>query len=90
MASLLDAFFGASDADVGAGVVGTWNSDFGGGLQLQLLQLLAVLANNETMVLLRDGNRSRGLGERSLICMVTEKITAAATTFHITRRVQTH
>lgn len=91
MASLLDAFFGASDADVGARVVGTWNSDFGGGLQLQLLQLLAVLANNETMVLLRDGNRSRGLGERSFICMVTEQIiTAAASTFLIARRVQTH
>lgn len=58
MASLLDAFLGAGDADVGAGVVGTWNSDLGGSLQLQLLQLLAVLANNETMVLLRDGDRS--------------------------------
>lgn len=58
MASLLDALLGASDADVGAGVVGTWNSDLGGGLQLQLLQLLAVLANDEAMVLLGDGDRS--------------------------------
>lgn len=55
--SLLDAFLGAGDADVGAGVVGSWNSDFGGRLQLQLLQLLAVLADHETMVLLGDGDR---------------------------------
>lgn len=58
MASLLDAFLGAGDADVGAGVVGTWNSDFGGSLQLQLLQLLTVLPNNKTMVLLGDGDGS--------------------------------
>lgn len=58
MASLLDALLGASDADVGAGVVGTWNSDLGGGLQLQLLQLLAVLTDDETMVLLGDGDCS--------------------------------
>lgn len=58
MASLLDAFLGASDADVGAGVVGTWNSDFGGSLQLQLLQLLTVLTDNKTMVLLGDGDGS--------------------------------
>lgn len=57
MASLLDALLGASDADVGAGVVGTWNSNLGGGLQLQLLQLLAVLTDNKTVVLLGDGNR---------------------------------
>lgn len=63
MAGLLDALLGAGDADVGARVVGTWNSDLGGSLQLQLLQLLTVLADDEAMVLLGDGDRSRGLGE---------------------------
>lgn len=58
MASLLDALLGASDADVGAGVVRTRNSNLGGGLQLQLLQLLTVFTNDKTMVLLGDGNRS--------------------------------
>lgn len=56
MASLLNALLGASDADVGAGVVGTRNSDLGSSLKLKLLQLLTVLANDEAMVLLRDGN----------------------------------
>lgn len=64
MASLLDALLGAGDADVGAGVVGAWNSDLGGGLQLQLLQLLAVLADDEAVVLLGDGDRGRRLGGR--------------------------
>ena len=63
MASLLDALLGAGDADVGAGVVGTRDSDLRGRLQLQLLQLLAVLADNKPMVLLGDGHRSRGLEE---------------------------
>lgn len=57
MAGFLDAFLGTSDADVSARVVGTWNSDFGGSLQLQLLQLLSILTNNETVVLFRDGDR---------------------------------
>lgn len=65
MASLLDALLGAGDADVGAGVVRTWNSDLGGGLQLQLLQLLPVLTDNKAMVLLGDGDRSRGLRKQS-------------------------
>lgn len=64
MASLLDALLGAGDADVGAGVVGAWNSDLGGGLQLQLLQLLAVLADDKAVVLLGDGDRGRRLGEK--------------------------
>lgn len=56
MTSLLDALLGAGDADVGAGVVGPGDGDLGGGLQLQLLQLLAVLANDKAMVLLGDGH----------------------------------
>lgn len=58
MASLLDALLGAGDADVSTGVVGTWNSDLGSCLELQLLQLLSVLTDDEAMVLLGDGNRS--------------------------------
>lgn len=64
VASLLDALLGAGDSDVGAGVVGSWNSDLGGGLQLQLLQLLPVLADDKTVVLFGDGDRSRRLGEK--------------------------
>lgn len=63
MASLLDALLGAGDADIGAWVVGSWNSDLGGGLQLQLLQLLTVLTDDKTMVLFGDGDRSRRLEE---------------------------
>lgn len=62
MARLLDPFLGAGDANVGARVVGARDGDLGGRLQLQLLQLLAVLTNDETMVFLGDGNSSRGLG----------------------------
>lgn len=54
--SLLDALLGAGNADVGAGVVGPGDGDLGGGLQLQLLQLLAVLANDKAVVLLGDGD----------------------------------
>lgn len=70
MAGFLDAFLGTSDADVRARIVGTWNSDFGGSLKLQLLQLLSILTNNETVVLFRDGDRCRSLEERgqSLSC----------------------
>lgn len=56
VASLLDALLGAGDADVDAGVVGPGDGDLGGGLQLQLLQLLAVLANDKAVVLLGDGH----------------------------------
>lgn len=58
MASLLDALLGACDADAGARVLGSWNSDLGGGLQLKLLQLLAVLTDDKSMVLFRNGDRS--------------------------------
>lgn len=56
MTSFLDALLGPGDADVGAGVVGTRDGDLGGGLQLQLLQLLAILANDKAVVLLGDGH----------------------------------
>lgn len=55
--SLLDALLGAGDADVGAGIVGSGDGDLGGGLQLQLLQLLTVLADDKAVVLLGDGDR---------------------------------
>lgn len=58
MASLLNTLFGASDTNVSARVVGTWNSDLGSRLQLQLLQLLAILTNDKSMVFLGDGNSS--------------------------------
>lgn len=58
MASLLDPLFGAGDADVSARIVGTWDGDLGGRLQLQLLQLLTVLTNDKSMVFLGDGNGS--------------------------------
>lgn len=64
MASLLDALLGACDADAGAWVLGAWNSNLGGGLQLQLLQLLTVLTDDKSMVLLRNGDRSRCLKEK--------------------------
>lgn len=64
MASLLDALLGAGDADVGAGVVGSWNSDLGGGLQLQLLQLLTVLTDDKAVMLLGNGDRSRRLQQQ--------------------------
>lgn len=57
VASLLDALLRAGDADVGAGVVGPRDGDFGGRLQLQLLQLLTVFTDNEAVVLFGDGHR---------------------------------
>lgn len=56
VAGLLDALLCAGDADVGAGVVGSRNGDFGGGLELQLLQFLTVFTDDKTMVLFRDGD----------------------------------
>lgn len=73
VASLLEALLGAGDADVGAGVVGSWNSDLGGGLQLQLLQLLTVLADDETVVLFGDGDRGGRLGKKDKCQFVSLK-----------------
>lgn len=64
MASLLDALLGAGDADVGARIVRSWNSNLSGRLQLQLLQLLAILTDDKAVVLLGNGNSSRGLVQR--------------------------
>lgn len=55
---LLQALLGARDLDLVAGVVRSWDLDFSGGLELQLLKLLPVLSYDETMVLLGDGNSS--------------------------------
>jgi len=62
VAGLLDALLGAGDADAGAGPIGPRHGDLGGRPQLQLLQLLAVLADDEAVVLLGDGDGGRGLG----------------------------
>lgn len=67
MASLLNSLLGAGDANVGARVVRAWNSNLGGSLQLQLLQLLAVLPNDKSMVLLGDGDCRRRLEEREKV-----------------------
>lgn len=67
MASLLNSLLGAGDANVGAGVVRAWNSNLGGSLQLQLLQLLTVLPNDKSMVLLGDGDRCRRLEEQEKV-----------------------
>lgn len=67
MASLLNSLLGAGDANVGAGVVRAWNSNLGGSLQLQLLQLLTILPNDKSMVLLGDGDRRRRLEEQEKV-----------------------
>lgn len=54
MPRLLNAFFGARDLDLVAGVLGPRDVDLGGRLQLELLQLLAALANHKAMVFLGD------------------------------------
>lgn len=56
MLCLLQAFLGTRDLDLVAGVVRSWDLDFGGRLELQFLELLPIFANDKTMVLLGDGN----------------------------------
>lgn len=58
MLGLLQAFLGSGDLDVVAGVVGSWDLDLGGSLQLKLLQLLPVLANDKAVMFLGDGHSS--------------------------------
>lgn len=53
---LLQALLGSRDLDLVAGVVRSWDLDLGGRLQLQLLELLPVLTDDKTMVLLGDRN----------------------------------
>lgn len=56
MLRLFQALLGTRDLDLVAGVVRSWDLDFGGRLELQLLKLLPIFANDKTMVLLGDGN----------------------------------
>lgn len=56
MASFLDAFFGAGDPDLIAGVIWARDLDFGCSFQLQVLQLLSIFANNKAVVLFGNGN----------------------------------
>lgn len=58
MLCLLQALFGTRDLDLVARVIRSWDLDFGGGLELQLLKLLPVFADDKTMVLLGDSNTS--------------------------------
>lgn len=57
VSGLLNPFFSASDLDLVAGVIRAGNLDFGCSFELQVLQLLAILSNDKTVVLLGDGNR---------------------------------
>lgn len=58
MLCLLQPLLGTRDLNLVAGVVRSWDLDFGGSLELQLLKLLPVFANDKTMVLLGDANTS--------------------------------
>lgn len=58
---LLQALFGTRNLDVVAGVFWPRNLDLGGGLQLQFLQLLPVLADDEAVVFFRDRHGGSGL-----------------------------
>lgn len=52
----LNPFFSAGDLDLVAGVIRAGDLDFGCSFELQVLQLLAILSNDKTVMLLRDGN----------------------------------
>lgn len=56
MLRLLQAFLGTRDLDLVAGVIRSWDLDFGGCFELQFLELLPIFANDKTMVFLGDGN----------------------------------
>lgn len=58
MLGLLQALLGARDLDLVAGVVGSWDLDFGGGLEFELLKLLPIFTDDKAMVLLGDGDSS--------------------------------
>lgn len=55
MLCLLQALLGTRDLDLVAWVVRSWDLDFGGRLELHILKLLPIFANDKTMVLLGDG-----------------------------------
>lgn len=56
VSGLLNPFFSAGDLDLVAGVIRAGDLDFGCSFELQVLQFLAILSNDKTVVLLRDGN----------------------------------
>lgn len=56
VSGLLNPFFSAGDLDLVAGVIWAGYLDFGCSFELQILQLLAILSNDKTVVLLGDGN----------------------------------
>lgn len=58
MLCLFETLLRPRDLDLVAGVVGSWDLDFGGGLEFKLLKLLPVFADDKTMVFLRDGDSS--------------------------------
>lgn len=58
MLCLLQALLGTRDLDLVAGVVRSWDLDFGGSLELKLLKLLPIFTNDKTVVLLGDRNSS--------------------------------
>lgn len=58
MLCLLQALLGTRDLDLVAEVVRSWDLDFGGCLELKLLELLPIFADDKTMVLFGDGNSS--------------------------------
>lgn len=58
MLGLLQALLSARDLDEIAGVVWSRDLDLGGSLELKLLQLLPIFANDKTMMFLGDGHIS--------------------------------
>lgn len=56
MSGLFNPFFSASDLDLVAGVIWAGDLDLGCSFELQVLQLLTILSNDKTVVLLGDGN----------------------------------
>lgn len=56
MSGLLNPFFSTSNLDLVAGVIWAGDLDFGCSFEFQILQLLAILSNDKTVVLLGDGN----------------------------------
>lgn len=56
VSSLLNPFFSAGDLDLVAGVIWAGDLDFSCSFELQVLQLLTILSNDKTVVLLGDGN----------------------------------
>ena len=58
MLCFLQALLCTRDLDLVAEVVRSWDLDFGGSLELELLKLLPIFADDKTMVLLGDGDSS--------------------------------